>query len=117
MYREFVVPGDQEILEAIGEWPEGDEDSDVRSLTLRGVGAERIVLSYDALARSVRVRWRNGGGDEILDIFREGATRMAVHSESGATYFSLEFQSGECVGSMTIRVFPSLTVTDRLLFA
>ncbi|WP_371669413.1 hypothetical protein OG985_18150 [Streptomyces sp. NBC_00289] len=41
MYREFVVPGDQEILEAIGEWPEAEEGSEARLLTLRGEGVER----------------------------------------------------------------------------
>ncbi|MEV7195093.1 hypothetical protein AB0N81_25285 [Streptomyces sp. NPDC093510] len=117
MYQEFVVPDDQEVLETIGEWPETEEDSEARVLTLQGEGDEQMYLSYDALARSVRVRWKNSSGEKTLDIFREGATRMAVHSSSRSTYFSIEFQMGECAGKMSIQVFPNLAVTDQLLFA
>jgi hypothetical protein len=116
MYREFIVPGDQEILEEIGEWPEIEEDSGARLLTFRGEGSESVLFSYDALARSVRVRWKNRHGVEILDVFREGATRMILHSDKSATYISLDFQMGECAGNMEIHLSPSVAVKDSLLF-
>ncbi|MET8663268.1 hypothetical protein ABZV87_02915 [Streptomyces tendae] len=115
MYREFIVPDDQEILEAIGEWPETEEDGEARCLTLQGEEQECILLSYDALGRSVRVRWRNREGKETLDIFREGATRMSVHNGKSVTYLSLEFHVGECAGKMEIQVFPHFTLRDQLL--
>ncbi|MFD4632263.1 hypothetical protein ACFVYR_13975 [Streptomyces sp. NPDC058284] len=78
---------------------------------------ERTLISSLVVssARSVRVRW-NSSGEETLDVFHEGATRMAVHSSSRSTYFSIEFQMGECAGKMSIQVFPNLAVTDQLLF-
>jgi len=117
MYREFIVPDDQDILEAIGEWPETEEDGSARLLTIPGQEQESIQLSYDALARSLRVRWRNRSGHEVLDIFREGATRMTVRSDRSSTFLSLEFDMGECSGEMEIQVFPTLAIKDRLLFA
>ncbi len=117
MYREFIVPDDHEILETIGEWPEAEESSSVRLLTLQGEGDASISFSYDALARSVRVRWKNGKGQDILDVFREGATRMAVYSSESAKYILLDFHMGECVGKMEIQTSPNLAVKDHLLFA
>ncbi|WAL96452.1 hypothetical protein [Streptomyces sp. Je 1-369] len=116
MYREFIVPGDHEVLEAIGEWPESEEDSNARLLTLQGEGDERIMLSYDALSRSVRARWKNRRGEEVLDIFHEGATQMTVHSDSRTARILIEFHMGECAGKMEIQALPHLAVTDRLLF-
>ncbi|GAA4039132.1 hypothetical protein [Streptomyces shaanxiensis] len=116
MYREFVVPDDQEILETIGEWPGTEEESGARHLTLQGEENESITFSYDALARSVRVRWKNRSGEEIIDVFREGATCMKVHSDKSTTHISLDFHMGECSGRMEIRLFPSFAIKDHLLF-
>lgn len=76
-----------------------------------------IQFSYDTLGRSVRILWKNKHGEEILDVFREGATRMAVQSDKGATYISLDFHMGESAGRMEIRVLPNMAVKDQLLFA
>ncbi|MEV5309962.1 MULTISPECIES: hypothetical protein [unclassified Streptomyces] len=116
MYREFIVPSDHDILEAIGEWPESEQGSDARTITLRDEDDERILLSYDALARSVRVRREDRNGEVTLDIFREGATHMTIHSSAGATHILIEFQMGECAGKMEIQTTPALTIADRLLF-
>ncbi len=116
MHREFIVPGDHEVLEVIGEWPESDEDSDARLLTLQDEGDKCIMLSYEALARSVRARWKNRRGREILDIFHDGATQMTVHSDSSTARILIKFHMGECVGDREIQALPYLAVTDRLLF-
>ncbi len=115
MYRELTCPDDQDILEAIGEWPEVDEDSGARFLALQGEEQEFLKFSYDPLGRSVRVRWRNRGGQEVVDVFREGATRISVHSGKRVTYLSVEFNMSECVGRMEIQVFPQFAVKDQLL--
>jgi YD repeat-containing protein len=117
MYREFIVPDDQEILEAIGEWPEAEEDSEARLLVFRGEGGETIRFTYDALGRSVRVQWKNGLGDMLLDVFREGATRLTVHSDMRIAFIAVEFVMGECAGKMEIQVQPKLAVKDQLLFS
>jgi YD repeat-containing protein len=117
MYREFIVPDDQEILEAIGEWPEVEEDSEARLLVFRGEGGESIRFTYDALARSVRVQWKSGHGETLVDIFREGATRLTAHSDKSIAYIALEFVMGECAGKMEIQVRPKMAVKDHLLFS
>ncbi|MGW2646762.1 hypothetical protein ACWC2T_18005 [Streptomyces sp. NPDC001393] len=116
MYREFIVPDDQEILEAIGEWPETEEDGEARFLSLQSEEQGVIRLSYQPTARSVRVRWLDRNGEEIVDLFREGATLMTVHSGANSAAISLEFQMGECAGVMEIQVLPKFAFKDHLLF-
>ncbi|KMS86265.1 hypothetical protein ABZT16_25810 [Streptomyces flaveolus] len=115
MYREFIVPQDEEILNAIGEWPQADE-SGARLLTWQGSEGASLTFSYDTLSRSVRVRWMHGNGDVVLDLYREGATRLTVSSTASATYISIEFHMGECAGEVVIQASPELSVQDRLLY-
>ncbi len=115
MYREFLTPDDEEVYEATGEWPESDE-SGARVLTLRDDSGQSIIFSYDAPARSVRIRWVNDRGVEMLDFFRESATRLSFASGQSTKHMSIDFHTGECVGVMEIQVTPHLWVRDRLLF-
>ncbi|MGX4688755.1 hypothetical protein [Streptomyces sp. JNUCC 63] len=115
MYREFFTPDDEEVYEAIGEWPDSDENG-ARILTLRDVSGQSLTLSYDALGRSVRVRWVSNQGVEMVDVYREGATRLSFTSGGSAMNISIDFHMGECAGVMDIQVAPHLAVQDRLLF-
>jgi YD repeat-containing protein len=115
MYREFLVPEDEEVYEALGERPDSTEDG-VRTLTLRDASGRTLVFSYDVLSRSVRIRWTNEHGTELLDVFREGATRLSVTGGGSGPGVSVDFHMGECAGATDIRVTPTLTVMDRLLF-
>ncbi|MFJ4696120.1 hypothetical protein [Streptomyces sp. NPDC088766] len=115
VYREFLTPDDEEVYEAIGEWPDSDENG-TRILTLEDASGQSIAFSYDALARSVRIRWVNDQGIEMLDSFREGATRLSVTSEQSTKHISIDFHTGECAGTMVIQVAPHFSVHDRLLF-
>ncbi|MDL5204295.1 hypothetical protein [Streptomyces sp. ALI-76-A] len=115
MYREFLVPDDEEVYEAIGEWPDSDE-SGARVLTLRDDFGQSVIFSYDALARSVRIRWVNDRGVEMLDVFRESATRLSFASGQSTKHISIDFHTGECTGALEIQVTPHLAVRDRLLF-
>ncbi|MEU9592410.1 hypothetical protein AB0D84_22235 [Streptomyces sp. NPDC048193] len=83
----------------------------MRTLTLQDAFGQTLVLSYDVLSRSVRVCWTNEDGIQLLDVFREGATRLSV---TGG--ISVDFHLGECAGVMDIQVTPALSVRDRLLF-
>ncbi|MEU2226355.1 hypothetical protein [Streptomyces sp. NPDC018347] len=116
MYREFIVPEDEEILNAIGEWPQ-TEESGARSFALQGREGDSLTFSYDVLSRSVRARWTGSNGDELLDIYREGATRLHLSSTPSAKLISIDFDLGECTGVMDIQVAPILSVRDRLLYA
>jgi hypothetical protein len=116
MYREFTVPDDEEIFSLIGEWPTMDENG-TRTLTWRQSEGDSLILSYDPLSRSVRARWTSGNGDELLDVYREGATRLTASATPSATQLSVEFHMGECVGEMQIQVAPKFRIQDRLLYA
>ncbi|MEU8652299.1 hypothetical protein [Streptomyces sp. NPDC048737] len=116
MYREFVTPDDDEVYQTIGEWPDADE-SGARVLTLRNDSGQSLVLSYDAPARSVRIRWVDDRGIEVLDVFRESATRLSFTSGRSNRNISIDFDMGECTGTMEIQVTPHLSIRDRLLFS
>ncbi|NEC65396.1 hypothetical protein [Streptomyces sp. SID9727] len=115
MYREFLTPDDKEIYEATGQWPDADE-SGARVLTLHDEAGQSVSFSYDAVGGSVRIRWANDQGAEVLDIFREGATRLSFTSGNSSKGISIEFHMGECAGTMEIQVTPRISVRDRLLF-
>lgn len=115
MYRKFLAPSDDDVLDAIGEWPDTDENG-ARVLTWHSSDGATLVFSYDALERSVRVRWTDGRGDELLDVYRESATRLTFSSTPSATHATVEFTMGECAGTLEIQVAPQLSVRDRLLF-
>ncbi|CAM5337322.1 hypothetical protein [Streptomyces aurantiogriseus] len=115
MYREFLTPDDEEVYESIGEWPDSDE-SGARVLTLHDDSGQSLIFAYDALPRSVRIHWVNDQGIEILDFFRESATRLSFTSGQSTKHISVEFSTVECTGTMEIQVTPHLSVRDRLLF-
>ncbi|QBJ91601.1 hypothetical protein D0Z67_15770 [Streptomyces seoulensis] len=114
MYSEFTVPDDEEIFDIIGAWPETQE-SGARALTWRS-GDGALVLSYEAVTRSVRILWSNTDGDSLLDVYREGATRLAFTSTPSAVGAQIDFSVGECAGVMEIDISPRIAVRDRLLF-
>lgn len=115
MYREFFTPTDEEVYETIGEWPDSDEDG-VRILTLQDAFGQSLVFSYAALERSVRVRWMNNQGVQLMDVYREGATRLSFPLGKTTKNISIEFHTGECAGVMDIQFYPQLVIQDRLLF-
>lgn len=115
MYREFLTPDDEDVYEALDEWPDVDE-SGARVLTLQDNSGQSLIFSYEALARSVRIRWVNDQGIEMLDLFREGATRLSFTSGQSTKNISIDFHTGDCTGTVEIQVTPHLSVRDRLLF-
>ncbi|WP_247694538.1 hypothetical protein [Streptomyces sp. B93] len=115
VYREFLTPDDEEVYEATGEWPDSDE-SGARVLNLRDLSGQSLIFSYDSLARSVRIRWTDHQGTEVLDCFRESATRLSFTSGSSSKHISIDFNMGECTGTMEIQLTPILSVRDRVMF-
>lgn len=116
MHQGFeVVPDSQGFLEQIGYEPEDEGSEGVRVLTLAGE-AGRIRLSYDILGRSIRVRWDDEKGCELLDIFREGAERMSITSESGRTWISVRSPLPGFTAELRVHVYPALKVTDTVFF-
>lgn len=111
---DFLFPGDEEVFDIVGEWPEIQERG-ARVLTWRS-GNGVLVLSYEAVTRSVRVRWSSIEADLLLDVYREGATRLTFTSTPSAVGARIEFSVGECSGVMELDISPRISVQDRLLF-
>ncbi|MFJ4006966.1 hypothetical protein ACIPWL_26425 [Streptomyces sp. NPDC090023] len=109
-----LFPGDEEVFGIVGEWPEIQE-SGARALTWHS-GKGVLSLSYEAVTRSVRVRWSSIEGDSLLDIYREGATRLTFTSTPSTVAARIDFSVGECAGVMEIDISPRISVQDRLLF-
>lgn len=114
-YREFVVPTDEEILDAFGEIPAqaGDEPT-TRSVRLDNGTGEEIELTYDILGRSVRFRWYRGPV-LMLDLYREAAARMTLLSGYGVGGVSVAFEADGLTGRLDLQIFPTVRVTDDLL--
>ncbi len=114
-YREFVVPTDEEIIDAFGEAPEqvGDEPT-IRSVCLDNGAGDQVELTYDVLGRSVRLRWHRGPV-LMLDLYREAATRMTVSSGRGVGGVSVTFETEGPAGKLDLQVYPTVRVTDDLL--
>lgn len=114
--QEFIVPDDIEVRETIGEWPEVDEEG-VHHIACRGEAGDCLFLSYSPVQKSVRVRWDRSNGDEFLDLFREGATKLTVASDRRGSLLIAEYRVGDSVGNLDIQTSPRFAVRDRLLFA
>jgi hypothetical protein len=112
----FAVPSDLEFLEAFGVEPapiEGDEDA--QEIRLPVGENDSLVISYDVGGQSFRVEWQQGGV-LLLSLFREGAERLLVRTEHGETHLAVKFGMSSLTGEVDIRVYPSVSVCDRLLF-
>ena len=115
MYREFLTPDDEEVYQSVGECPDSNEEG-VRTFVFRDNFEQSLNFSYAALTRSVRVRWANHRGVDMLDIYREGATRLSFAPGKLAGKIFVDFEMGECTGILEIQFTPQLKVQDRLLF-
>jgi hypothetical protein len=97
------VPSDDEFVDAFGSTPEPEDEPWIKL-----VRVEDVLLSFDELAASVRVRWFSG--DElVVDLYRERASRMLVSSGEGESHVVVEFEDGE----MHVRIHPSVRITSR----
>lgn len=115
MSREFVVPSDLEVFEKLEVWPEEDDEG-VRLLTFPSEGRGKFIFSYDSLGSSVRLRWSDEAGEEVLDVFREGATLMRVESGVSLKAISVTFDLNGLSGTLNIQVAPTVGILDRMLF-
>jgi hypothetical protein len=115
-YRQFVVPADAEILDALGVEPEPSADEPtIRSIRVDSGAGEQVVFSYDVPGRSVRVRWLRDS-TPVLDLYRESATRLTVESGRGEARLTVTFESEGLGGDLEVQVYPAVRITDSLLF-
>ncbi|WP_378737129.1 hypothetical protein [Nocardia brasiliensis] len=100
---EFIEPEESEFLETFG----------AERIAIPGATASFLVnivaddrnkleLSYDVIARSVRVRWVQDSA-LLADLFREQVNRIAV-DKSGVIRIST--QGADLSGELTVEVYP-----------
>jgi hypothetical protein len=114
-YRQFLVPTEDEILDAIGSYPGATEgDPNVRTFDLASGAGDSVNISYDVPGRSFRVEIRSGDAVRI-DLFRESATRLNVTSADQTVRVQVEFQADDLSGVLEIAVGSTVVMHDRLL--
>ncbi|WP_454198401.1 hypothetical protein [Nocardia sp. Marseille-Q1738] len=109
--HEFVEPEESDFLEAFG----------AERVAIPGTTASFVVnidaddrnkleLSYDVIARSVRVRWIQ---DSVLltDLFREQVNRIAVE---GSGIIRISTRGADLAGELTVEVYP-IRISDVFL--
>jgi hypothetical protein len=101
----------------LGVTPEAaDEDGTARKLRITIDVGDVLTLTYDAPGRSIRCRWEKGES-VVIDVFREGATRLAVDASKAETSLVSEFETDSLAGRLKLRVFPTVRIVDELLLA
>lgn len=110
----FYVPDATHFLEAFGVAPvsvEGDEGVEAFEVWVNR--HETLKFSFDVTVRSFMVRWLRDN-QEILRIYREGASRITIEENFWETHLVVRFELGEYVGYLDVGVYPSVSVNDRL---
>jgi len=115
-YRQFIVPTDTEILDALGVVPEIVEGEDpVRLIRISTEEGDDFRLSYDVPGRSIRCQW-NRESSLLLDLTREGADYLRVSSDRNGSSILIHFQVDSLSGELHIQLTSSVTIRDKLLF-
>ncbi|MDX8052049.1 hypothetical protein SK571_21870 [Lentzea sp. BCCO 10_0798] len=97
------VPSDDEFVDAFGVALETEGDPWIRLARI-----EDVLLSFDEHAASVRVRWFDGD-EPVVDLYREGASRLRVWSGAGESHVGVEFGDGE----IHVRIHPTVRISSR----
>lgn len=113
-FREFVLPEYHEFVDSLGVGPEPVEGEEAQSLKFE-LGVEVLMITFDPPGRSVHCRWSRGGS-QLVEIFREGATRLQLSDLGEVKTIEVEFETDTLKGQLQLQVSPSLALRDRLLF-
>ncbi|MET9875876.1 hypothetical protein ABZZ36_14795 [Actinacidiphila glaucinigra] len=111
----FHVPEAARFREVFGVAPvpeEGFENVEVLELVIDE--HDILCFSYDVILGSFMVRWLRDD-DEILSIYREGARGIWIEDGVREKYIVVHFELGGHEGSLSIRVYPDVSVSDRLM--
>ncbi|PXX66620.1 hypothetical protein DFR70_103369 [Nocardia tenerifensis] len=109
--HEFIVPEESEFLETFGAERVAIPGT-IASFVVDIVpdDCNKVELSYDVIARSVRVRWMQDS-TLLMDIFREQVNRIAVDRKG---IVRISARGGDLSGELTIEVYP-VQITDVFL--
>lgn len=112
-YQEFVAPSDDEISAALGIEPESSEaEVATRTVKIGDEADDLLILSYDVPGRSIRLQWKRSRR-LLLDVFREGATLMRIHSNAASIAISIDFRTGQMSGRLDIQMQPEIVIRER----
>ena len=116
-FDQMEVPEDRYFIEAFGATPVPDGANEFARRVALPVGDDDVLtFSYDVVARSVRYKWVRGGKTN-LEVFREGATVVAIRESVGSTSLVVTFDVGVLAGELRIEIFPEISIQDELLFS
>jgi hypothetical protein len=115
MSAPFVVPADDEILDAVGVVPTSEDDFESKEIVLGLGGEDTMKVSYSQVGGSVRLVWTRGDR-LVLDLFREGATLMQLDSRDARITLRVEFDVTQARGAIDVAVTEGgIEMQDRLL--
>ncbi|MFE2538554.1 hypothetical protein [Actinacidiphila glaucinigra] len=111
----FHVPEAACFREVFGVAPVPEEGCEhVEVLELVVDEHDVLCFSYDVIFGSFMVRWLRDD-DEILSVYREGARGIRIEDGVREKYIVVHFELGGHEGSLSIRVYPDVSVSDRLM--
>jgi hypothetical protein len=114
-YRQFVVPSDAELIDAVGVSPELVEgEPTVRALRLTSASGDDVQISYDVPGRSFRIQVSSENAMR-LDLLRESVTHFTVNVEGGGLRVRVTLESTGLAGELDVFVGSQIVVRDRLL--
>lgn len=108
----FEIPPDDEIAAQVGVSPDAEDDVGVRRLTLASKDGYLLTARFDQPGRSVSLEVVREG-EEVLRLYREGATRLLVNPSAPELTFS--FRTGDSLGRIDISLHPRLHVKETVL--
>ncbi|GGU71347.1 hypothetical protein GCM10010211_41170 [Streptomyces albospinus] len=114
MCHKFEAPDPDSFTEEFGAAVVRDSEDDVYLIDFAEVTGQDLTFSYNVTAGSVRVQLRDAQ-DVVVDVFREGATRLRIASDKTQSSLMVDFDAGEFCGSLCVQIFPRAKITDRLL--
>ncbi|MFI1620210.1 hypothetical protein ACH4VT_25075 [Streptomyces lydicus] len=116
MYQNFQGPIPREFEEEFGAEVESDPTEGVHVVRFKEVTGEDFSISYSTTQGSVRAQLRDGNQFAVVDIFREGVTRLRIQSGKGDSSIVIDYGDQEFTGVLQIQIFPRVQITDRMLF-
>jgi hypothetical protein len=113
--QSFVVPSDDEVLDATGLVPTSEDDFESKTLVLNLGGEDSLKFSYSVTGRSVRLVWQRRDRP-VLDLFREGATRFGIDSRDARVTLRIEFDLEQARGAIDVVIREDgVEMQDRIL--
>ncbi len=115
MSKLFVVPSDDEVLDATGLVPTSEDDFESKVIVLSLGGDDSLKFSYSQVGGSVRYVWTRKG-QLMLDLFREGATRFEIDSRDARITLRVEFDFEQARGAIDVVMSQTgVEMQDRIL--